>query len=124
MTELLVLPPAVTFIVTISLILCVTVQTLAAIMSFYRYPRSPGRIAETLTELLIIGHIMLCTLLYMHVESEYTLGALMSPEYPVFRYIFFVIIVSSVILTIVFAKNLKMLAIVMSSSLILPLCNE
>jgi len=120
MIEFFILPRAIVFIVTISLTLCVIAQTIAAVMSFFRYPRSRARISETALELLILGHIMLCTLLHMQAEEEFVSGVLVPPEYVAVRLIIFAAIITAVVLVTLYTKKPNTVPVVLAAGLTLP----
>jgi len=120
MIEFFVLPRIITFLATITLTLCVLAQTLAAVTSYYRYPRSRARVSETVLELLILSHIMLCALLHLQAEEEFKAGTLVPPEFIIARFILFAAVISAVILVTVYSKKPKTLPVIFAASLTLP----
>jgi len=66
-------PWGITYMVTTLITLCVLSQASATVISFFRYPgvhpRDRVRIIETLLELFIIGHIIVCSLLHGHTRE-------------------------------------------------------
>ena len=121
MTEFFVLPRIITWLVAFSLTLCTLAQTLSVVLCFYRYPRSRIRISETLLELLILGHIMFCTILHKNAEEELLQSALMPPELTILRYIYFASVATAVLSITVLTRKPATLPIIVAAALSLPL---
>ena len=114
----------ITFLVTVTLTLCVLAQTIATVTSFSRYPRNSARVYETFLEVLVLGHIMLCTLLHLQAEEEFAADALVPPELVVIRYILFAAVIAAVILVTMYTKKPKALPILLASGLTLPFVEQ
>jgi len=120
MFDFFALPRIVIFIATISITLCSLTQTVAAVTSFFRYPRNRARISETSLELLILGHIILCMILHMQTEDEFRSGILISPEFITARIFLFSAIVLAVISVILFTGKTRSVSVVIVASMTLP----
>ena len=120
MVEFFVLPRIIPFLATITLTLCVIAQTITAVMSYYRYPRSHIRNTETFLEVMILIYIMICALLHIQADEEFKAGSLIPPELIVIRWILFATTVSAVILVTIFTKKPKTLPVIIASGLTLP----
>ena len=114
----------VTTIVTLLFALCVLSQTLATVVSFYRYPRNRIHIFETLLELSILGNVFVCSLLHGATREARLINILVPTGYVNARIaIFAVIVVLALIITLLSKKIWPLLAIA-TASLTLPIMEK
>jgi len=73
-TALYTWPLVVRYSITVTFILCALVQTLATIMSFYRYPRSRRWAFETLLELFVLFQVFACSLIHGEAMQGFLFG--------------------------------------------------
>ena len=121
MIEFFNLPRAVVYLIAVTLTISTFAQTVAVVMSYYRYPRTRKRVIETLLEVILLGQIILCSLLHMQAENEFESGVLVAPQYTALRIVVFVAIVLLVISALVLTRRVRLLPIIIAAGLTLSL---
>ena len=85
-------PWGIIYMVTTLITLCVLSQASATVISFFRYPRDRVIIIETLLELFIIGHIIVCSLLHGHTREGRFINIYTPFGHEVLRVFFFLVV--------------------------------
>jgi len=99
-------------------------QTLAVILSYYRYPRNRKWAFETLLELLALIHIFVCSLMHGQAMQAYDSGIVPHAGYAYARIMVFIAIVLISIVVIALSRKPWPLLIIAASSLSLPLTEQ
>lgn len=120
MAEFYLLPRAVSYAVTLTFALGILSQTLAAVMSFYRYPHSRARILETLLEASALVQIFACSLLHGQAMIGYSGNMIAPMGYRALRIAVYVIVVLLSLGVIAMSRNLKPLLMIAAAGLTLP----
>jgi len=120
LAEIFVLPGVVIYLAAVILTLCVLLQTFTAVVTFYRYPRNLTVVLETLLELLVLGQILVCILLFTQAEEEFKTGVLELPRYIALRIILFAAIAAAAIVVTAYTRKAKSLPVIIAAALSLP----
>ncbi|MDL2294831.1 hypothetical protein LJC60_09440, partial [Ruminococcaceae bacterium OttesenSCG-928-D13] len=91
MAEMVRWPEAARLATSFLLTLCVVVQTLALVLSYYRHPRNRARVLENLLEGCVLFQIFACTLLHGQLLYGYELGRIAPTGHVCLRYIIFAV---------------------------------
>ena len=105
----------------ILLALCVMVQTLAAVLSFYRRPRKQVRLFENLLELVLLFHIVVLSLLMGQEQHSHITGLIVPTGYIELRYISSILVVLLACVDITYSKNPRLLLVIAISSITMPI---
>ena len=108
-------------LVTLLLALCVPMQTLAAVFSYYQRPHTRRCFFESLLELSLLFHIIVLSLLMGQGHLSHHLGIFAPTGYVALRYIAAVCVVALTCIVIAYNSNAWSLLIVAVSCLTLPL---
>ncbi len=120
MLELYTWPRSFCYAVTVLLALTVLVQALTTLVSFYRHPRNLPKSAQTIEELVILGHVFICSLLHGQAMQAYQMGILVPTGYELARSFSFVLIALAAVAVAATRKTPRPLLIVAGAALTLP----
>jgi len=107
-------------LVSLLLALCVAVQALVVLFSFYRRPRSRENIPEYLTELSILFQILILSLLHGQSQNSYYMGIIVQTGYSTLLYIATGLVILSACIKTVHSGGLFPLLFIFVSLLTLP----
>ena len=111
-------------LITILFVLCVLLQTLAIIMSFYRYPRSQRRTFETLLELAVLLQVFIGSLIHGQAMQGFLFGMIPQTGYVASRIVIFIVIILLAITVIVLTRKPWPLLAIGLTSLTVPLAEQ
>lgn len=108
------------WMVTVLLASCVLLQTVAVVLSSYRYPRSRTRIFENLLEMAVLFQIIICSLLFGQAALSFEIGVIAPTGYVVLRYIAFTATTLLAGIVAALDKKLWPLLLIVASGSMLP----
>ena len=109
-----------TALVTLLIALCVMTQTMAAVLSYYKRPRTQRRIFEGVRELFLLFHIIVLSLLMGQEHLGHNVGLIVPSGYVRLRILSVVCVVLLTGIIMGYRKNPSALLIIAASLLTLP----
>ena len=111
-------------LITILFILCVLLQTLAIIMSFYRYPRSQRWTFETLLEVAVLLQVFVGSLIHGQAMQGFLFGMIPQTGHDASRIIIFIVIVLLATIVMMLSRKPWSLLAIGLTSLTIPLAEQ
>ncbi len=121
MAEFYLWPRSLCYFVTLMIALCFLLQTLTTLASFYRHPRSRGRIFETLLELFVLCYVFVCSLLHGEAMQAHDMGLFAPSGYGGLRLASFIAVALFAIIVVAETGKPKDLAAIAAAILTLPI---
>ena len=108
------------YLVTLLFAFTVLSQSMATVVSFLRYPKNRAILFETLLELCILGHVMVCSLLHGHTREGYYVNLIALAVHSKLRIFYFIVIVFLALAVVVQKRNFRLLVVIAAAALTLP----
>ena len=112
------------YLVTFMIAMCVLSQTLAVMASIFRRPRGRGRILETILELIVLGHVFVCSLEHGQAMMGYDLGLYTPIGFEGWRIGSFAAVALSSTLAAAETRKLRTLVLIAFAGLTLPFVEQ